>query len=260
MRNFLSLFLLNCVCIYSFSATYRVEHKYPKGIQVGKPTEVEFSIFQGTSKTPLAASELDLEHEKLIHFLGVDSGFTQYLHEHPAESSKGVWRVILNVNNSGNYRFWLQFKPSDETDIKTVSFDDAFLKTPGEKVATSPVNTSKTLQFKDVSFVTSLSLPKGDPKQHQMTTLKFKVEKNGVVIPFKDLDNYLGAKIHVVAISSDKNDFVHSHPGHGGHGGHGTMSDDSTDLHFMQKGFYGIFAQYSYKSVVHTAQFGIIVK
>jgi hypothetical protein len=111
MRNILSVFLCACVGAISLGATYRVGHKYPKGINIGKPTEVEFSIFQGASKTPMAADELDIEHEKLIHFLGVDSGFKQYIHEHPSESSKGVWKVSLNINTSGNYTFWLQFKP-----------------------------------------------------------------------------------------------------------------------------------------------------
>ena len=70
--------------------------------------------------------------------------------------------------------------------------------------------------------------------------------------------------MHVTAVSADKSEFVHSHPGHT------TIVADTLDrdldkdltlkLHFMQTDYYGVFMQFVHEGTLRTAQLAINVK
>ncbi len=254
MKSFYSRFLLVAlftVAIEGHGAKYRVERSYPNGgPSVGKQTTIRFSLYRGTETTPLKAEELQVEHEKLIHMMTVDSGFQQFLHEHPAEVLPGVWEVPVLITTAGNYRFFLQMLPEDEITTKTVAFDDLYLASPNQVVPSSPVDPQERLEFVDGEFKVSLIFTGEKPQQKKIAEAYFKIEKNGIVIPSSDLDLYLGAKAHIAGISADKNEFVHAHP----------EPTDITKLYFQQAGYFGVFMQYSYQGVVHTNQFALQVK
>ncbi len=233
------------------AARYRVERSYPQGGPfLGKETTIEFKLFRGSETTPLTAKDLLIEHEKSIHMMAVDSGFQEYLHVHPAEVSMGVWQVPVSINTAGAFRFYLQFLPDGEITTKTVVFDDRYVAKPDQIVPTSPVNPDPQLVFNDGEFGVTLKFIEEEPAMKKIIPLIFTVEKNGVPIPIGDLDDYLGAKMHIAAISSDKGDFVHAHP----------EEDGVVKTYFQQAGYYGVFMQYSYKGIVHTNQFAIQVK
>jgi len=243
------------------AAKYRIERSYPHGgPYLGKKTIIQFSLFRGTETTPLRASDLQIEHEKLIHLMTIDSGFQEYLHEHPEEVASGIWEVPVLIRTAGDYRFYLQFLPEDEITTKTVTFDDRFVSDPSQVVPSSPVNPGEQLTFVDGDFKVTLNYVGGQkPVQKQVAQVYFTIEKNGVVIPFHDLDLYLGTQMHIAGISGDKNDFVHAHPGEGNADGNPDPRE-ITKLYFKQSGFHGLFMQYQYKGVVHTNQFALRVK
>ena len=246
--------------IPAMGATYRIKASFPKGVHVGKPSILQFSLYRGTSTEPLPKEELKLEHEKLIHLLALDAGFEQYHHEHPEEVSKGVWEVPINVTIPGNFRFWAQFKPDGEANTKTVVFDQVFSRQPGEVLATQPKETQVRHTFTDGPYTTTLTFPQGEPIQHKNTPIKFTVTKNGVAIPANQLEMYLGARMHVVGVSGDRKDFAHAHPGHEHHWGEWAEEEDVTKMHFMQTGYYVLYIQYSHEKVVRTSKFGLTVK
>lgn len=236
---------------YSSAATYKITHSYPQGgPYVGKETLLQFSLFRGTDTTPLTSADLQVEHEKLIHLMTVDSGFIEYQHQHPVETSPGIWQLPITIKVAGDYRFFVQMLPQDEILTKTVAFDDKYLENPQQIVPISPVHPEQKLTFEEGEFKITIKQVSGELKQKVTAEIVFQVEKNGIVIPIEDLDNYLGAKMHIAAISSDKKDFVHAHP----------ESDGIVKLYFKQPGYYGIFMQYSYKGLLHTNQFAVQVK
>lgn len=242
------------------AAKYRIEHSYPHGgPYLGKETKIQFQLFRGTETTPLKATDLQVEHEKLIHLMTIDSGFQEYLHEHPEEVSPGVWEVPVVIRTAGNYRFFLQFLPEDEITTKTVTFDDRFVKDPSQVVPSSPVKPQEQFTFEDGEFKVTINYVGGQkPVQKKAAEAYFTIEKNGAVIPFKDLDLYLGTQMHIAGISADKNDFVHAHPGEGDW--REPDPKEITKVYFKQSGYYGLFMQYQYKGVVHTNQFALHVQ
>ena len=242
------------------AAKYRVERSYPHGGPfLGKETIIQFQLFRGTETTPLKATDLQVEHDKLIHMMTIDSGFQQYLHEHPVEVSSGVWEVPVNIKTAGAYRFYLQLLPEDEITTKTVTFDDRYVSDPSQVVPSSPVHPEEKFVFDDGEFKVTLGYVGGvKPVQKQIGQVYFTIEKNGVTIPFADLDQYLGTKMHIAGISADKNDFVHAHPGEG-FWDRDPDPKEVTKVYFKQSGYYGLFMQYQYKGVVHTNQFALHV-
>lgn len=147
---------------------------------------------------------------------------------------------------------WLQFLPEGESNTQTIFFDQDLLNHVGEKLPKAPVDTSVKLVTEDGEYQASLSFPDGQPIPHKMVTLKFSIAKNGKVIPAEELENYLGAKFHVVGISADKSDFAHGHPDH--------RLQDEVSAHFMQTGYYGIFTQFQHDGKVRTLRFGLTVR
>ncbi len=256
-------FTLLCA-VQSYAATYRVVRSYPLGKpKAGLENLLRFSLYRGASTTALTSSDLQIEHEKLIHLMALDSGFSGYHHEHPAEVSPGVWEVSMKINVAGKYRIWMQFLPEGEVSTKLLSFDDSFLNFEGEVVPNAPLESKVKLESTEGEYKVTLSLPDGDLFQHTNAPLKFSFSKNGKVIPVTDLDNYLGAKMHLAGISGDKKDFMHAHPGHHIFFDEGSLERADLDIihgHFMQTGYYGLFLQFSHEKALHTVRLGVTVK
>ena len=247
----------------AWAAKFRAVSSFPMGDpRPGEEFILQFSLFRENETVPLKGSELLIQHEKPLHAFMLDSGFEQYVHEHPVETSPGVWQIKATVSAAGKYRTWLQFKPQNETKTQTLSFDSEILFCPSETVPSSPVDPSVKLTVADGPYRVTASFPSGEPMQHGMTEVTFKIEKDGVELKGADLENFLGAKIHVTGISSDKEDFVHDHPGHTvvAMGSNDLDKDLTLKMHFMQEGYYGLFAQFVHDSRLVTAQFGIEVK
>lgn len=247
VKGALAFFLF---AVLAQAAVYRVEHSFPQTTpKVGQKTILQFSLFRANNKTPLTSADLDLEHEKLIHLMSIDSGFQNYLHEHPVEVSPGVWQLPLTLNIAGNYRFFLQFRPTGELLTKTLFMDALFLEMPGQEVPSSPVHPEENLVSTSGDFKVTLLYAADPPMQKKITPVFFRVEKKGVSIGSDDLDDYLGAKMHLAVISADKTDFVHAHPESG-----------VSKLYLKQSGYYGLFMQFSYQGVLVTNQFSLHVK
>ena len=251
------LFLISSVLSnLSLAAGYRMEAAFhPESPEPGKIVTLRFSLFADGSTSPLKSGDLELEHERRIHLLVLDAGFLQYRHEHPEEVSPGVWEQRFQVDKAGDYRFWAQFKQRSERHTQTVAVDRKISSSAGQSVPREPVDKkirpATTVDGYDVRMV----FPKGEPVPHAMTEIAFEILKDGKPLAARDLDPYLGAKLHVIGVSADRNDLMHAHPGH---------EDRTNELaisgHFMQSGFYGIFLQFSHQGLVRTAQLSLEVK
>lgn len=246
LRSLIAFTTAMLIDAVAFGASYRVVPTFVGGPRLGERSLLEFQLFRGRSDVPLTSADLQLEHEKRIHLFTLDSGFQEYRHEHPEEVRAGVWQVPFTVSIAGAYRFWIQILPVGETSTKTLKFDQDILHFPGEVVPDEPVSSAVALTWTDGSYEVTLSFPAGEPVQHTMAPLRFVVKKDGVEVPQSELDPYLGAKMHIVAVSATRDDFVHIHP----------HAEGDVMAHFMEAGFYGLFMQFSHEGVLHTTHFG----
>jgi hypothetical protein len=197
----------------------------------GKPFNLAFRIVDRRGHT---VRDFDVEHTKRMHFIVVRRDTTGFQHLHPTEGADGTWSVPLTLHDAGSYRVFADFsvngKPHTLADDVTVdgTVHSEELPAPVTSVAVDGLR---------------VSLTEGASKAGAESELAFKVTRNAK--PVK-VQQYLGAKGHLVALRQGDLAFLHVHP-------------DENSLRFMAQfptaGSYRLFLQFQTEGRVHTAAF-----
>src|SRR5947208_6244323 len=72
--------------------------------RVNQPVTLRFFIHQKPRNNPV--DQLQIEHEKFIHVLGVREDLKEFFHLHPLKVSPGMWEVSHTFTEPGNYKIW----------------------------------------------------------------------------------------------------------------------------------------------------------
>lgn len=208
--------------------------------QPGRGREIAFTI-EGPDG-PVTA--YDVEHEKQLHLIVVRRDFTGFQHVHPDLSSEGTWTAAVDLR-PGQWRVFADFKPAGGEAL-TLGAD---LSVPGRVEATPgrPVTRIASVD----GYTVRLS---GDlvPGEHSM--LRLDVSRGGM--PVTDLEPYLGAYGHLVALRGGDLAYLHVHP-------EGEPGDGATkagpEIEFVAEvpsaGEYHLYLDFLHDGVVRTAQF-----
>jgi hypothetical protein len=198
----------------------------------GRRSELGFRIVDRRGQT---VRDFDVEHTKRMHFIVVRRDMTGFQHLHPTENPDGTWSIPLTLPDAGAYRVFADFsvddKPYTLADDLTV---DGSLR-------------SRELPAPDGSVEVDglrVSLTEGAAKAGEESELGFTVTRDGRPVAVED---YLGAKGHLVALRRGDLAFLHVHP-------------DENRLKFMATfptaGAYRLFLQFKTDDGrVHTAAF-----
>lgn len=206
-------------------------------IAAGAPVTLRLTLKDsaGTEVT-----KVDTVHEKPLHLLIVSKDLSFFAHEHPAPQKDGTFTVPFRFPAGGDYTLYHDFTPSGGTQqIAPVP-----VKVEGTPAA--PVKLAvddKVAQTID-GYTVALSID-GPVKAGGSATLTFTLGKRGA--PVTTLAPYLGAMGHLVVLSADGKEFVHSHP-LGGHDGHAAASGGPTvafQAHFKAAGLYKAWGQFN---------------
>ncbi len=230
------------------SNTYRMDFKSnPALIEAGKQTVLSLTpLIMGKENE---AVPLDIEHEKKIHFIMVSDDLSWFDHQHPEYTSTGSYDLPYTFGNGGKYIMFADYKPSGANhnlekinievkgkslQTKTYTVAQLASKTGGFEVTLSPTNSDK---------ICSGSL------QH----LKGVIKKDGKVLDAGTLENYLGAKAHMVVVGLESKDYLHVHP---------MVENGNFDLHttFDKPGIYRAWLQFQSGGKIYTADFVIKVE
>lgn len=189
-------------------------------------------------------TKVDTVHEKPLHLLIVSKDLSFFAHEHPAPQKDGTFTVAFTFPAGGDYTLYHDFTPAGGTQ------QIARVPVKVEGKAAAPValavdaETPKTIDGYTVALSTG-----GPVKAGGSATLTFTLSKGGA--PVTTLVPYLGAMGHLVVLSADGTEFVHSHPV-GGHdmteGGHAMTSGGPTvafEAHFKTPGLYKGWGQFN---------------
>jgi hypothetical protein len=178
--------------------------------------------------------DFDVEHTKRMHFIVVRRDMTGFQHLHPTEEADGTWSVPVTLRDAGTYRVFADFsvdgKPQTLADDVTVdgTVRSQPLAAPVKSVAVDGLR---------------VSLTEGAAKAGAESALAFTVTRAGKPVAVED---YLGAKGHLVALRQGDLAFLHVHP-------------DESSLRFMATfptaGKYRLFLQFRTEGRVHTAGF-----
>ncbi len=228
----------------------------PGGLMVssgGYTLELQDPVVQAGAGRPVSfvidgpdgpVTSYDVEHEKRLHFIAVRRDFTGFQHVHPELAADGTWTTELDLT-PGQWRVFADFKPAGADDL-TLGSD---LAVPGE-VTVAPDPPATRVSTVD-GYTVTLG---GDLASGEHSTLGLSVAKDGQ--PVTDLEPYLGAYGHLVALRAGDLAYLHVHPeGEPGDG----VTTPGPDVEFVAEvpsaGSYHLYLDFKHGGVVRTAKF-----
>ena len=190
-------------------------------------------------------TDLTRTHEQELHLIVVRRDLTGYQHVHPERAADGAWRVTLDLSRPGPHKVFADFTPADREDGLTLAAD---LTVPGT--------------------YTPVPLPAAEPRT---SVDGYDVELDGELVagtssalslslaaqgrPVTDLQPYLGAYGHLVALRQGDLAYLHVHPD-------GELDDPSTrpgpevpfTVEVPSAGTYRLFLDFRHAGEVRTAE------
>ncbi|MFI7464107.1 hypothetical protein [Nonomuraea sp. NPDC049646] len=167
-------------------------------IETGKATDFRFAV-TGPDGRPVTAYQV--EHDKKLHFIVVSRDLTTFLHLHPEMTPDGIWSVGLTLPEAGAYRAFADFVPTGGEKL-TLGAD---LQAAGDYRPKPLPEASRSSKAGD--YTVSLD---GDLVPGRASKLTLSVGKDGE--PVTDLQPYLGAYGHLVALRAGDLAYLHVHP------------------------------------------------
>ncbi len=193
-------------------------------------------VIEGPNGTPVL--EFTPEHERDLHFILVNRDLTIFHHVHPTRAADGTWSIDLPALPAGSYRAVADFHVAHGPRL-ALGTD---LSVAGDYTPTLLAEPASTSTVDGYEITMSSEVRKGGEVKIALT-----VHKNGQVVT--DLQPYLGAFGHLVAMRSGDLAYAHVHP------------DDYVDgtvrfdAELNSEGRYGLFFDFKHGDTVHTATF-----
>jgi hypothetical protein len=209
------------------------------------PTDGTFSFtITGSDGAPVTA--FDVEHDERMHLIVVRRDTTGFQHVHPEMASDGTWSTPLTLPAGGSYRAFADFAPTGG-EPTTLGVD---VSVPGayEPVAYAPTRTAQV-----DGYTVELT---GDLVAGRASPVVLTVSRDGA--PVTDLQPYLAAYGHLVALREGDLAYLHVHP-------EGAPDDGVTpagpQVEFVAEvpsaGVYRLFLDFQHAGVVRTAEFTV---
>jgi hypothetical protein len=200
--------------------------------------------FRITDAAGAAVTHYVDSHEKQLHLIVVRRDMVGYQHVHPVMTNDGTWSVPVDLS-AGDYRVFADFIP-EGGDALTLGGD---LHVAGryDPQSLPPAATAAKV---DEYMVTMT----GDAAPNDPSTLTFSVTHNGK--PVKDLQPYLGAYGHLVALRASDLAYLHVHPmGEPGDGNTPAGPEIAFGTTIPSNGDYRLFLDFKHENIVRTAEF-----
>ncbi|MFE3143644.1 hypothetical protein [Streptomyces scopuliridis] len=224
---------------------YTLDLRTPR-VPAARTTELRFAIRDSTGRQVTAFQR---EHDKELHLILASQDLTTYRHLHPTRAADGTWSTPANLPAAGGYRLFADFTPAAKG-AKNLTLG-ADLAVAGD-YRPAPVPAASTTAMVDGYTVTLT----GPLRPGTAGELNLNVTKAGR--PVTDLQPYLGAYGHLVALRSGDLAYLHVHPnGAPGDGETEPGPDVSFTATAPSAGTYRLFLDFKHNGTVHTAAFTV---
>ncbi|MFE7110809.1 hypothetical protein ACFU98_16265 [Streptomyces sp. NPDC057575] len=194
-----------------------------------------------------AVTEFIPEHEKELHFIAVRRDTAGFQHVHPVMDGKGVWSIELALE-PGDWRFFTDIHPVGHDGTMTLGIDVAVA---GPYDPRPLPEVTGIVQIGEYTVVLDGELLPGEASELTLT-----VSRNNR--PVTDLQPYLAAYGHLVALRVGDLGYLHVHPE--GEPGDGTTAP-GPEIAFMavapSAGTYRLYLDFQHNDVVRTAEFTV---
>jgi hypothetical protein len=198
------------------------------------PGVEETLAFRVVDRGGRTVEEFDVEHERAMHVIAVRHDLSGYQHVHPRQREDGSWEVDIAFSESGPHRVFADFSSGGRS------------YTLGADVESSGAYAARELPAPAVTASTSryaVELHREGDKRH------FTVSEDGRTVD--DIEPYLGARGHLVALREDDLAFQHVHPLDAAASGR----EISFDVALSKPGRYRLFLQFKHEGTVRTVAF-----
>lgn len=178
----------------------------------------------------------DVQHEKQLHLIAVRHDLAEYRHVHPSlDPDSGRWTVPIALE-AGSWRLYADFAP--EGADPTVAEAELMVAGRFAPQDLGPDTETARVDGYEVHLTRDAS----------KSTISLHVTEDGAEVT--DLEPYLGAYGHLVAIRADDMAYLHVHPQDGPAGPEVTFHAELDD-----PGRYRLFLDFKHDGRVHTAAF-----
>ncbi|WP_030758486.1 hypothetical protein [Streptomyces griseus] len=203
--------------------------------------------FRVTGPDGRPVTDFVAEHEKELHFIAVRRDTTGFQHVHPVRDGKGDWSTELDLE-PGDWRFFTDIHPAGHDGTLTLGIDVAVA---GPYDPRPLPETGRTARIGEYDVALDGVLVPGEAAELTLT-----VGRNGR--PVTDLEPYLAAYGHLVALRVGDLGYLHVHPeGHPGDG----VTAPGPDISFLavapSAGTYRLYLDFQHEGVVRTAEFTV---
>lgn len=243
--------------------TYVMNFKaVPGSVEAGKAALLSFT--PGVKNSGSELVPLELHHEKKIHLIVVSKDLSYFEHIHPDYQASGSYDIAVlptskaftegpgknetRFPKGGDYILFADYMPTGGN-AQLEKIELAVGGTPYTPVTYSAPKLSGTADGYTLDLV-----PEGGTfEMGKLAHIQGVLKKGGKELDAATLENYLGAKAHMVVVGVDDKNYLHVHP---------EVKDGKFDLHttFEKAGVYRGWVQFQAEGKVRTTDYVIVVK
>lgn len=219
-----------------------------ESFRVGEEQVLAFQV-QEREGTPLL--QYKAQHDKLLHLIIARHDLSGFQHIHPNLGADGTWRIPVTFPAAGSYRLFADFFPGWGIHPTTLGAD---ISVAGDFAPVPLPAPSSTATVDGFTVTLSGKLVPGTASK-----LTLHVSKNGR--PVTDLEPYLAAYGHLVALRAGDMAYIHVHPD--GSPGDGKTAPGPEIVFYTTVPSYGpyrLFLDFQHQGKVRTAEFTINVE
>lgn len=214
----------------------------PKRPSAGQ--KIQLTVLISDPKTGKQITDYQIVHEKLFHMFIVSQDLKYFLHDHPVKQPDGEFQLDAVLPKPGMYRILSDFYPQGGTP----QLIERTIFVPGAPVTpASPLKPDVAPQ-QSANMQVSLATDPPQPIAGEKTLLYFHLD------PAEGLEPYLGVWGHMLIVSDDLVDMIHTHP---------FIADGGPqvqfDVIFPRARVYRVWVQFQRKGIVNTAAFNVPV-
>ncbi|WP_433243251.1 hypothetical protein [Actinomadura nitritigenes] len=218
-------------------------HPRTTDVRPGVRTDFRFTI-DGPDGRPV--TRFTPLHGKRLHLIIARRDLSGFQHLHPTEVGGGVWEVAVVLPKAGAYRFFTDVQPEGAQEALTLGVDVAAAGDFQPVPLPGPEQVAKVDGY-EVRLAGALA-----PGRSSKLTLS--VSKDGK--PVTDLEPYLEAYGHLVALRQGDLAYLHVHPdGEPGDGKTKPGPDITFYAEAPSAGTYRLYLDFQHGGKVRTAEF-----
>lgn len=200
--------------------------------------------------TDKTVQDFEIMHEKLYHFFVISQDLQFFEHIHPIRQTDGTFDVDVKFPHAGLYRVLSDIYPKGAT--PQLAANTLFV--PGAGMKMTPAKLTADLAPNDTENLhVSITTDPPQPIAGMKTMMFFRLTPNDGIEP------YLGAMGHMLIVSSDLIDLIHTHPFLVTDPDGGAVKQIQFNMIFPREGIYRVWTQFQRKGIVNTTVFNIPV-